>query len=66
MPSKSGQDNDRYDRGSRLFGILNRAFDGLQLLSKLMAWPILFDHLDDHCNAPKDTIDPDGGIPKRA
>jgi hypothetical protein len=48
------------------FGILNRAFDGLQLLSKLMAWPILFDHLDDHCNAPKDAIDPAGGMPKSA
>jgi hypothetical protein len=30
------------------FGIINRAFDGLQLLSKLMAWPALFDHLNDH------------------
>jgi hypothetical protein len=29
-------------------GTLNRAFDSLQLLGKLVAWPALLNHLDDH------------------
>src|SRR5678815_1389440 len=31
----------------RLLGILDGAFDGLQLLSNLSAGPLLLDHLDD-------------------
>ncbi len=34
------------------FGILNRAFDRLELLRKLMTGPALFDHFDDHPQMP--------------
>jgi hypothetical protein len=34
------------------FCILNRALDGLELLRKLMARAVLFDHFDDHTEMP--------------
>ena len=42
----------------RLFGVLDRALDGLQLLSDLRAWPAPFDHLDDLLQMAVSTFEP--------
>ena len=39
-------------------GILYRAFHRLQLLSYLMAWTALFDHLDNHAEMAIGTLEP--------
>jgi hypothetical protein len=42
----------------RLFGVLDRALDRLQLLRNFGAWPALFDHFDDLAQMTVGALEP--------